>query len=223
MSRIASVSLPSRMFAIVPAAGHSRRMGQPKLLLTLAGIPIIERLLTALDHSSITARHVVTRSADVALQAEVSRAGASLVIPTTDPPDMRTSVTLALAAIERDFSPGDDDGWLLVPADHPVLDRNLIDIMLSYWNAARPKILVPRCGQRRGHPTLFRWSLTRELSRIPADRGLNWMLREYAADVADLTVESDAAITDLDTPEDYARLKAKWEAGKVTAVHAASD
>ncbi len=217
------MSLPSRMFAVIPAAGHSRRMGQPKLLLTLAGIPIIERLLTALDHPSITARHVVTRRTDEALQTEVSRVGGSLVIPMTDPPDMRTSVTLALAAIEREFSPSDDDGWLLVPADHPVLDRNLTEVMLAYWNSTRPKILVPRCGQRRGHPTMFQWSMTRELSRIPADRGLNWLLREYAADVAELPVESDAAITDLDTPEDYARLKAKWEVGEAATLHAASD
>lgn len=198
-------------------------MGQPKLLLTLAGIPIIERLLTALDHPSILTRHVVTRRTDEALQKEVARLRGSLVIPTSDPPDMRTSVTLALQAIERDFSPGDDDGWLLVPADHPVLDRNLIDIMLSYWNSAHPKILVPRCGQRRGHPTLFRWSMTREMSRIPADRGLNWLLREFAADVTELPVESDAAITDLDTPEDYARLKAKWEEDQASTLHAASD
>lgn len=198
-------------------------MGQPKLLLTLAGIPIIERLLTALDRPSITARHVVTRRADEALQTEVSRVGGTLVIPMTDPPDMRTSVALALATIERDFSPGDDDGWLLVPADHPVLDRSLIDVMLAYWNSARPKILVPRCGQRRGHPTMFQWGMSRELRRIPADRGLNWLLREYAADVAELSVESDAAITDLDTPEDYARLQAKWEADKTAALHAASD
>lgn len=216
------MSLPSRMFAVIPAAGHSRRMGQPKLLLTLAGVPIIERLLTALDHPSITTRHIVTRRSDQSLQTEVSRLGGSLIMPTTDPPDMRTSVALALATIERDYAPGDDEGWLLIPADHPVLDRKLIDAMMAHWNAVRPKILVPRSGQRRGHPTFFRWSLVRELSRIPPNRGLNWLLREFADEVAELPVESDAAITDLDTPEDYERLKARWEVSKPT-LHAASD
>ena len=205
------MSHASRVFAIVPAAGLSRRMGQPKLLLTLAGVPIIERLLLALDRPAITSCSVVVRSGDVALQSEVSRLGGSLVIPANDPPDMRASVSLALDAIQREFSPRDDDGWLLVPADHPVLDRGLIDAVLACWDADRPTILVPRCGSRRGHPTLFRWSLAREVAHIPADRGLNWLLREHAEEVTELPVETDAALTDLDTPEDYARLRAKWD------------
>ena len=205
------MSHASRLFAIVPAAGLSRRMGQPKLLLTLAGVPIIERLLLALDHPAITSCSVVVRAGDVALQSEVSRLGGSLVIPAIDPPDMRASVSLALDAIQREFSPRDDDGWLLVPADHPVLDRGLIDAVLACWDADHPTILVPRCGSRRGHPTLFRWSLAREVARIPADRGLNWLLREHAEEVTELPVETDAALTDLDTPEDYARLRAKWD------------
>ncbi|MFT4555717.1 MAG: CTP:molybdopterin cytidylyltransferase MocA, partial [Planctomycetaceae bacterium] len=34
------------LFAIVPAAGLSRRMGQPKLVMDLGGKAVIERLLT---------------------------------------------------------------------------------------------------------------------------------------------------------------------------------
>jgi len=193
-------------------------MGQPKLMLTLAGVPIIERLLQALDHPAIGTRHVVVRPGDAPLQTQVSRLAGTLVVPPTDPPDMRASVALALDSIQHEFSPQDDEGWLLVPADHPVLDRGLIETMMTFWVAAHPRILVPRRGQRRGHPTLFRWSLAREVAHIPADRGLNWLLREHATEVTELPVESDAAITDLDTPEDYARLKAKWEA--VMSTHA---
>ena len=209
------MSHTSRMFAVVPAAGLSRRMGQPKLLLTLVGVPIIERLLQALDHPAITSRTVVVRSVDLPLQTEVTRLGGSLVVPAFDPPDMRTSVSLALDAIGREFSPRDDDGWLLVPADHPVLDRALIESLLACWHSDHPRILVPRCGTRRGHPTLFRWSLAHEVARIPDDRGLNWLLREHADEVTEFPVEGDSALTDLDTPEDYARLRAKWESGRM--------
>ena len=80
-------------------------MGQPKLLLTLAGVPIIERLLLALDRPAITSCSVIVRAGDVDLQREVSRLGGSLVVPAIDPPDMRASVSLALDSIQRDFSP----------------------------------------------------------------------------------------------------------------------
>jgi molybdenum cofactor cytidylyltransferase len=219
------VSAISRLFAIIPAAGLSRRMGQPKLLMTLSGMTIIERLLQALDHPSIICRQVVVRPSDLPLQVEVSRAGGTLLKPQEDPPDMRTSVTLALEAIQREFSPSDDDCWLLVPADHPVLDRDLIDRLIHQWHVLHPTILVPRHGQRRGHPTLFRWSLARQVPLIPVNRGLNWLLREHATEVSELPVETNAATTDLDTPEDYERLKAIWESNhelKVAQSHQGS-
>ena len=179
----------SRLFAVVPAAGLSRRMGQPKLMLTLSGRTIIERLLQALEHPAIGCRQVVVRSSDQALQAEVTRLGGKLLMPAGDPADMSTSVSLGLESIQREFSPRDDDGWLLVPADHPVLDGALIESLIHFWQSERPAILVPRHGQRRGHPTLFRWSMAREVPQIPVNRGLNWLLREHSSLVTELSVD----------------------------------
>ena len=201
------MSEPPRLFAVIPAAGHSRRMGQPKLLLPLGGTTVIERVLTVLDHPAIAARCVVVRAGDAPLTEAVRRAGGLVRHPPVDPPDMRASVSFALETIQRDFSPREEDGWLLVPADHPVLDRILIETLIATWERDRPLILVPRVGDRRGHPTLFRWSLAREVARIPSDLGLNWLLSQHDRDVRELPVEGEAALTDLDTPEDYERLR----------------
>ena len=168
---------------------------------------MIERVLSVLDHPAIAVRCVVVRAGDAPLTEAVRRAGGLALHPPVDPPDMRASVRFALETIQRDFSPREDDGWLLVPADHPVLDRSLIESLIATWERDRPLILVPRVGNRRGHPTLFRWSLAREVSRIPADLGLNWLLNEHASEVSELPVEGDAALTDLDTPDDYERLR----------------
>ena len=59
------MSHPARLFAIIPAAGLSRRMGEPKLLLNLAGQTVIARLLNALDHPRMTSRSVVVRQSDI--------------------------------------------------------------------------------------------------------------------------------------------------------------
>jgi len=203
------MSFTRRLFAVIPAAGHSRRMGQPKLLLPWRGTSVIESVLAVLDHPAIAARAVVVRAGDVPLEEAVRRAGGLLVTPAVEPPDMCASVRCALELIQRDFAPHDDDGWMLIPADHPVLDRGLIDGLIALWERDRPSILVPRVGDRRGHPTLFRWSFAREVDRIPVGCGLNWLLAEHAADVSELLVTGTAAITDLDTPEDYARLRSE--------------
>ena len=61
-----------RTFALIPAAGHSTRMGQPKLLLPLAGQPLILHTIAAWQQSRVDRIVVVVRPGDEAL-AEVVR------------------------------------------------------------------------------------------------------------------------------------------------------
>ncbi|HUG92418.1 MAG TPA: NTP transferase domain-containing protein [Planctomycetaceae bacterium] len=199
-----------RLFAVVPAAGLSQRMGRPKLLLPLGDATVVARLLAALDHPAIAARVVVVRPDDEPLWTEVSRHGGFAVRPDVPPPDMRTSVAHALAAIAERFAPRADDGWLLVPADHPVLDAALIARLIDEWMRSRPEVLVPTCGGRRGHPTIFRWSVAGEVAALPAGVGLNALVRDAQRTVVEVELGESAVLLDLDTPADYEALAARW-------------
>ncbi|MEX2285444.1 MAG: NTP transferase domain-containing protein, partial [Planctomycetaceae bacterium] len=196
-----------RLFAVIPAAGHSRRMGQAKLLLKVGEKTVIARLLAVLDHPAITERVVVVRRDDVALESEVRAAGATLVQPAVDPPDMRTSVEQALAYIDQHHHPAPDDGWLLVPADHPMLDASVMTLLIERWLSGRDRILVPTLENKHGHPTIFRWKLAAEVSQLAANEGLNALLHRHASDVAELAVDSPAVLMDLDVPDDYAAIR----------------
>ena len=113
--------MSERLFGIIPAAGHSRRMGQPKLLLDLGGQSILSRLLEALKTiEGMETVCVVARQDDLTLVEAAERGGATVLRPTTDPPEMRDSVEFALREIERLFAPQADDAWMLIPADHPL-------------------------------------------------------------------------------------------------------
>ena len=196
----------SRLFAVIPAAGHSRRMGRPKLLLPIGNDTVLGHLLQALSHPAIAARVVVARRADAALAAEARACGADVVQPDEDPPDMLTSVEHALRFLRERFDPDPNDGWMLVPADHPTLDAQVISGLVAHWNSGHSSILIPTHGGRRGHPAFFRWSLATAVPSIPADRGLNWLVESHAGEVEELAVDSPAVLTDLDTPADYERL-----------------
>ena len=200
-----------RLFAIVPAAGVSRRMGRPKLLLPLGGRSLVARLLEVLNRPDITSCLVVVRADDESLLTEMRTAGGEVVQPKIDPPDMRTSVQHALDAIRARFAPGPDDGWMLIPADHPVLDEELLDLLIDCWERNDDLILVPTYQSRRGHPTFFRWKLADEVAALPADRGLNTLLEIHSEEVAELPVDHPGVVTDLDTPGDYERLQRQWE------------
>lgn len=196
-----------RVFAVVPAAGMSRRMGQPKLLMDLAGTPVIRRLLNALDIPAISDRVVVLRADDERLGAAVASAGATVVQPDTAPADMKASVICAVEYVERVHRPTADDAWMLVPADHPMLERSVVNTIVDAWSASRAEVLLPVYAGQTGHPIICQWSVTAQLSSIPADRGLNWLINGRRLKLQHLAVEAPAILQDLDTPEDYRRLR----------------
>jgi molybdenum cofactor cytidylyltransferase len=196
----------SRFFAVVPAAGQSRRMGRPKLLLPYRGTTILGSLMASLKSPRIAACCVVIRADDAELQAEAEKHGAWVIQPAVDPPEMRTSVEIALHEIEQRYQPADSDAWLLIPADHPLLSPALLEELIAAWDQTAAEILVPSHNGRRGHPTLFRWSMVSEIRGIPADQGLNWLLRRQPTRVVEWPCDHPEVTFDLDTPEDYARL-----------------
>ena len=205
-----SMERPPKLFAVIPAAGHSRRMGRPKLLLPLGSKTVIARLLDVIQRREVTETFVVVRQDDEELQREVESAGATVIQPPIDPPDMRDSVEFALQEIGRKHVPAPTDGWLLVPADHPLLDTSVMDSLIARWNQDNCEILVPCFQQKRGHPTFFRWMYADAVFQIPRDRGLNWLTRSNASKVVEFEVETPTVTIDLDSPDDYEQLQARW-------------
>jgi molybdenum cofactor cytidylyltransferase len=67
-------------------------------------------------------------------------------------------------------------------------------------------IVVPSYAGKRGHPVLLSWKHVRGLRNHPGGEGLNTYLRRLELETLELPVEKPDILTDLDTPEDYARL-----------------
>lgn len=191
-------------------------MGQPKLLLPLGGQTVIGRLLAALKLPEIAMAAVVMRRNDDALWHEVIRCGGTPMVPDVDPPDMRISVEVGLYGIRAKYAPNPDDGWLMIPADHPVLDRVVLTELITAWQRGRPRFLVPTYHNRRGHPLIARWDTVPLIRALPADQGLNQLLRNHAADVVTVPVDHPGVLTDLDDPADYERLRGMFPNGDNT-------
>ncbi|MEW4531066.1 nucleotidyltransferase family protein [Maioricimonas sp. JC845] len=216
MSRIESDHEPDtgnarEICALIPAAGRSRRMGRPKLLLPLGERKVIDWLLDALQNAGMRHVSLLARMDDVELVDAVQDRTMMIVQPVEDPPDMRTSVEHLLDEAYDRLHPEPDDGWMLIPADHPVLSETLIRMMCRAWQSCTADILLPEYDGRRGHPTIFRWSLAGRVAAIPSDRGLNWLLHQPDVTVDAIPSSDPLVLADMDTPEDYARLQALVE------------
>src|SRR5687768_1724344 len=97
----------SRVFALIPAAGYSRRMQTPKLLLPVNGKPVIDHLLEALRPAVEKTFILVRRDDDDLKKALCADDALRIVEAAVPPPDMRDSVELLLNAVERACSPAD--------------------------------------------------------------------------------------------------------------------
>ena len=194
-------------FAIIPAAGASSRMGRPKLLIPVAGRPLILHTLEAWQRSRVDRIAVVVRPDDGPLREALRGVGVDTVIPPLAPPDMKASLGYGLAHFERQHHPRDNDCWLVAPADMPGLSPRVIDRLLDQKAHSPGRILIPTLAGRRGHPVLLPWPLAVEISRLAENEGLSTLIqRNDPLLVACDGIESASsqAFADIDTPEDLA-------------------
>jgi len=183
-------------------------MGRPKLSLPLAGRPVLEHVVAALRAGG--AEHVVVvigpHVAELVPLAE--SAGAHALLLSEETADMRATVEQGLRWLAERFQPDADDAWLLAPADHPTLGAAVVRQLLQA-RADHPgwSIFIPTFGGRRGHPALIGWRHVAGVRSLPAGEGLNTYLRRQAGETREVPVDSPHVLCDLDTPEDYKRLR----------------
>jgi molybdenum cofactor cytidylyltransferase len=203
-------------FALIPAAGRSRRMGSPKLLLDVNGRTVISRVLTALGAAGLLNRLVVLHPQDELLKAEVETYGGRALVPPAPPPEMRDSIQFGFKSVADEIlasgtAADPQQPWLLVPADHPVIEPQTVTILLDAAAKNPGRIVVPTHGGRRGHPTVFAWKHALQIDQIPAGLGFNWIVEQSPAEIIEIEFARSDVLVDLDTPEDYERLRKMWK------------
>lgn len=201
-------------YAIIPAAGRSLRMGRPKLLLPVRERMVIERVLDAWIGSRVSRVVVVARHDDGPLLQRCRQFDVDLVAVEAPTADMKQSVQHGLQHVQRAYRPNTSDAWLVAPADLPSLSRAVIDAVLDAYDAAAPTAVVPRIGNRRGHPVLFPWSCAPLVDTLPPDEGLNVLLDRLPC--RPLSWKGGREFDDLDTPVDYARLVNEFTSAPAT-------
>src|SRR5207244_1149777 len=191
-------------FALIPAAGKSTRMGRPKLALPVGERTVLECTVAALQQAQITEILVVVSPQAAELATLAEKAGARVLQLAEETPDMQSTVMHGLAWLDDHFHPEPADSWLLLPADHPALNPDVIRELL-HARSMQPEqsIFIPTYANQRGHPTLIGWRHTADLRAWPAGQGLNRFLRQQAGATCEWPVASPDILFDLDTPEDY--------------------
>jgi CTP:molybdopterin cytidylyltransferase MocA len=196
-----------RTFGLIPAAGKSRRMGRPKLQLVWRGKTILKHAVTALIDGGLTSVLVVIGPGETKLRELAEKSGAEVLELAGPTAEMRDTIERGLEWIEQKYQPSADDGWLLLPADHPGVDKQVVQAILAA-RAANPQqsILVPSFDSRHGHPVWIGWPHVAGIRRMPTGEGVNIYLRQHSSETLLVPLATPAVLLDLDTPEQFSAL-----------------
>ncbi len=197
-----------RVFAIIPAAGRSKRMGRPKQLLPYGEGTLLDAVVDAVLESPVDALVLVTNTTVARRYEENPEEDLLIEINADADSAMIDSIRLGLRRLIDEYKPGDDEGVLILPGDQPEIRAGVITTCAEAFRLPRhpPGILIAGYGGRRGHPAVFRFGLLREIEIWPRDRGLNELARMHPDEVRELPITSAPMPIDVNTPEDYERL-----------------
>lgn len=184
--------------AVVLAAGRSLRMGTQKLLLPVAGDPLIARVVDELLRSPVDETFVVT-GADGAriIETLAGRRVRFVANPELDG-DMLNSVRCGLRAL-----PESCHAVLVALGDQPRLTAGLVVKLVEAFHQSGRGIVVPVHGKRRGHPLLFSARFRDEILQRFDGVGLRGLLEAHPQEIAEIPVEAQRELDDVDTPDDF--------------------
>lgn len=202
-------------YAIVPAAGRSRRMGAPKLLLPWptrerpCGL-LIDQVLAAWTASLVSRVVVVVRRDDQPLIDACRRWKVDLLTPEQPPSDMTASIQIGLQHLESVSAPSENAGCFIAPSDLPSLQPRVVDGLWQYalrqWPEAERQlqcVWTPTFGDKSGHPALLPWPACKGIFDLPSGTGVDSHVRQLQRRL--VAFPESLIVDDCDTPEEYQR------------------
>jgi molybdenum cofactor cytidylyltransferase len=183
---------------IILAAGYSLRAGDFKPALELYGKSIIQRSIDSMiglcDKIIVVGGHRIEKLKEVV----------------ADMPNITVikneHVELGMfSSVRAGVSQVGAERFFVLPGDQPLVLRSTYEALLDQAS----DIVIPRYNGKKGHPVLFNGSCKSEILAMPDTE----ILRNYIHaknDVAVIDVNDPGIGMDVDTPEDYERVKAYY-------------
>jgi molybdenum cofactor cytidylyltransferase len=187
-----------RIGAVVLAAGQSRRAGGiNKLLAEIDGVPILGRVLDAVAASGAGPVVVVTGHQADRVRAACAGRDVSFAHNPDYADGLSTSLRTGVAAL-----PGGLDGAIVCLGDMPRVSARHIDRLVAAFNPLEGRaICVPTAGGKRGNPVLWAARFFPDMQEIAGDVGARHLIGIHEDVVAEVPVDDDGVLLDLDTPE----------------------
>jgi molybdenum cofactor cytidylyltransferase len=168
-------------------------MGRPKALLPIAGSTFLGRLIEIYTRCCAPVIVVLGHSA-AAIRDGVAVDVEWVVNPAPERGQF-SSLQTGLAALPAGMD------CLFQPIDYPAVAAGTVELLAR----TQGELVIPRYRGERGHPVRIFPGIVAELLALPVDAQARDVIRSHYPAATFVEVEDPGVVTDIDTPEDFAR------------------
>ena len=188
--------------ALILAAGQSKRMGQPKMLLPWGEKTVLEQVIFTFKTVSVDDIIVITGGDKEQVEVLVGNSAQTVFNPEFEKGEMLSSVQAGLAEIKPET-----EAILIGLGDQPQIQERSVRLVVEAFYKSRASIIVPSFQMRRGHPWLAARQHWDEILHMRSPESLRDFLSWHAEEIHYVQIDNDSILQDLDTPEDYLKSK----------------
>ena len=189
---------PFRAIAVVTAAGAAERFGGKKLLAPVAGVPLLDRTISALLDGGAAEVIVVVGADDRAtLERDVNAMNDARVRPVENPDPSRGM----FSSIQTGAATASGDVLLVMPGDMPFVRPETVRAVIARATEG-PAIVSPRYRGKRGHPVALPMTLRNEIAVTSVTATLHDVIKRHTDIRVSLDVDDPGINRDVDIPAD---------------------
>lgn len=186
------------VWAIVLAAGESRRMGTPKMLLPYSDVTVIEQVIRNLLAAEVD-RIIVVLGAS---RDEIMKVTRNYDVFHCYNDDYKSGM---LSSVKCGFYSLPDGclGALIMPGDQPMTSTAEINRVINAFIGSDKGLVMAAHGGKRGHPLIVDMKYIDEVLNLQEGEGLRGLASRHPEDVLESETDDESVLRDIDTQEDY--------------------
>lgn len=186
------------IWAIVLAAGESKRMGSPKMLLPYNDATIIGQVIRNLMDSNVDRVVVVVGANREEIMKETRRYDVFHCYNEDYKSGMLSSVKCGFYSLPEGCLAA-----LIMPGDQPMTGPGEINRVIGAYAESDRGLVMASYNGRRGHPLIVDMKYLDEVLSLPDSEGLRALAERHPEDVLESETDDASVLRDIDTQEDY--------------------
>jgi len=185
--------------ALILAAGQSKRMGQPKMLLPWGTETVLSHVITVFRKAGLEDILVLTGGAREQVENEIAHLNIRTIFNEQfTQGEMLSSIQCGIRSLTHKTQ-----AILIGLGDQPQVQAGSVRMVCDAYRESNSKIVVPSYNMRRGHPWLIERSLLHDLMILESPQSPRDFLNAHRKKIQYVNVDDPGILADLDTPEDY--------------------